>query len=154
MALKIIELINILIAAIAGGMYWGPWLALTISLKEFDTKTFLAVVHRLNKNMAPLMTVLSPLSLLATIAVLVLSYNNHPTTFYFTLAGFVSYLSAVVVTVTIEVPVVKQMITWTESTLPANWMQLRDRWGKFHIVRVMAAVIGLIFLLAGILFDR
>jgi uncharacterized membrane protein len=151
MALKIVALINVLVSAFVGGMYWGPWLAMTISLKSFDTKTFLAIVRRLNLNMAPLMTLLSPLSLLTSIAVLVLSYKQR-TTFYFTLAGFIFFLAALLVTVTMEVPIVKQIVTWTETTLPENWAQLRDRWGKFHIVRVTAGIIGLTLLIAGILF--
>jgi len=151
MALKIVALINILVSAIVGGMYWGPWLALTISLKSFEAKVFLAIVMRLYHNMAPLMTVLSPLSLLTSVAVLFLSYKRE-TTFYFTLAGFFFFLTALIVTVTIEVPIVKQIVTWTESTLPGNWEQLRDRWGKFHIVRVMAGIVGLTLLIAGMLF--
>ena len=54
---------------------------------------------------------------------------------------------------TIEVPIVKQIMTWTEITLPTNWEQLRDRWGKFHVVRVVSSIIGLTFLLLGIVFD-
>jgi uncharacterized membrane protein len=152
MTLKIVELINIILSAIVGGMYWGPWLALTKSLKKLDTKVFLAVVSRLNQNMAPLMTVLSPLSLVTTILVLIISYNNQNTTFYFTLAGFMLFLIALIVTMTIEVPIVKQIVTWTEATLPRDWEQLRDRWGKFHVLRVIAGITGLIFLLVGILF--
>ena len=153
MTFKIIELINIVISAMVGGMYWGPWLALTISLKKFDTKTFLIIVSRLNKNMAPLMTVLSPLSLLTTILVLIFSYNNkNLISFYFTLIGFFSFLTALIVTITIEVPIVKQIVTWTETTLPTNWEQLRERWGKFHIVRVLAGILGLIFFLIGFIF--
>lgn len=152
MTLKIIELINITISAFVGGMYWGPWLALTISLKKFDTTVFLSVVKRLNQNMASLMTVLSPLSLLTTILVLVLSYNNSNTTFYFTLIGFVLFLVALIVTVTIEVPIVKQIVSWTETSLPTDWEQYRDRWGKFHLVRVIAGITGLISMLVGILF--
>jgi len=98
------------------------------------------------------MTILSPLSLLTTIVVLILSYNKHVTTFYFTLAGFIAFLIALIITVTIEVPIVKQIVIWTETTLPTNWEQLRDRWGKFHIVRVMAGIVGLALLLAGVLF--
>ncbi|MBA2612654.1 MAG: DUF1772 domain-containing protein [Bacteroidetes bacterium] len=152
MTLKIVALINIIISAIVGGMYWGPWLALTRSLKSFDAKVFLVIVKRLNQNMAPLMTVLSPLSLLTTILVLIISYNNQIATFYFTLVGFVLFLIALIVTVAIEVPIVKQIVTWTESTLPANWEQQRDRWAKFHLIRVISGIVGLIFLLAGILF--
>jgi uncharacterized membrane protein len=113
MTLKIVELINIVIAAIVGGMYWGPWLALTKSLKKFDSKVFLSVVNQLNQNMALLMTVLSPLSLLTIILVLIMTFSNHQTTFYFTLIGFVLFLMALIVTVSIEVPIVKQIITWT-----------------------------------------
>jgi hypothetical protein len=153
MTLKIIELINIIICAIVGGMYWGPWLALTISLKTFEPKIFLLIVRRLNQNMAPIMTILSPLSLMTTILVLIFSYHNHSTTFYFTIVGFISFLIALIVTMTIEVPIVKQIVMWTETTLPPNWEQLRDRWGKFHIIRVIAGITGLVFLLAGILFD-
>ncbi len=152
MTLKIIELINIVISAMVGGMYWGPWLALTKSLKKFDSKVFLSVVGQLNQNMAPLMTILSPLSLVTTILVLIISYDNHNATFYFTFIGFLLFLMALIVTLIIEVPIVKKIVTWTETTLPSNWEQLRDRWGKFHILRVMAGIIGLIFLLAGILF--
>lgn len=153
MTLKIIELINIVISALVGGMYWGPWLALTRSLKTFDTSIFLSIVSRLNKNMAALMTVLSPLSLFTSMLVLILSYNNQNTTFYFTLVGFVLFLIALIVTMVIEVPIVKQIVTWTETTLPTNWEQLRDRWGKFHIVRVIAGVVGLVCLLAGAIFN-
>ena len=149
--LKALALINILVSAIVGGMYWGPYLALTKSLKEFELNSFLAIVNRLNKNMAPLMTVLTPLSLLTTIPVLILSYSNQAA-FCFSLMGFLCFVSALFVTIKIEVPIVKQVITWTESTLPTNWQELRDKWGRFHIVRVGCGILGLIFLLVGLFF--
>ena len=153
MTLKIAEIINIVFSAIVGGMYWGPWLALSRSLKDFSPAVFLPVVGRLNKNMAPLMTVLTPLSLLAAIPVLVITYRNHQTTaFYFTVAGFLFFALALFVTVTIEVPIVKQIVTWTEKTLPENWQQLRDKWGSFHIVRVAAGIAGLISFLIGAIY--
>ena len=153
MTLKTIELINIILCAIVGGMYWGPWLALTRSIKHFEPTVFLTIVNRLNTNMAPLMTVLTPLSLLTTIPVLIIAYiEKQTTTFYFTFVGFAFFITALIVTVSIEVPIVKQIITWTDTSLPENWEQLRDKWGKFHIVRVLAGVLGLVFLVAGVLF--
>ena len=153
MILKILELINILFAAMVGGMYWGPWLALTRSLQEFRPSVFLAVVNRLNQNLASLMTVLSPLSLLTAIPVLALSYNSgQMLTFWFTIAGLLFFLLALIVTVAIEVPIVKQIVTWTETTLPSNWKALRDKWGSFHVVRVGAGLAGLISFLIGALF--
>ena len=66
-----------------------------------------------------------------------------------TIAGLLFFALALIVTVMIEVPIVEQIITWTETTLPENWRQLRDKWGSFHIIRVGAGIAGLISFLIG-----
>jgi len=147
-----LELVSIVLSALVGGMYWGPWLALSRSLKTFNPEVFLAVVDRLNQNMAGLMTILTPLSLLSILPVLALSYARQPVTFFLYLAGFFCFLIALLVTVLIEVPIVKQIVTWTVQALPHNWEQLRDRWGAFHVVRVVAGIAGLGFLVGGAIF--
>lgn len=151
MVLKLFELLNIILSAVVGGMYWGPWLALSRSLATFNPDAFLAIVNRLNQNMAPLMTFLTPAGLLATLPTLYLTFGSHPTTFYLTLAGFVSFLVALVVTVRIEVPLVMQMVGWDAANLPPHWQQVRDRWVNFHIIRVVAGLAGLMLLVAGAL---
>jgi len=52
----------------------------------------------------------------------------------------------------VEVPIVQQIVTWTPSTLPENWRQLRDRWMRFHVIRVVAGVASLIFLVVAAIF--
>jgi hypothetical protein len=81
----------------------------------------LDIVDRMNKNMGPLMTILTPVALLSIVPVLFISYNQRPLTFYLYLMGLVLFILALVVTVIIEVPIVKQIGTWTVSTLPHNW---------------------------------
>jgi uncharacterized membrane protein len=151
MTLTICTLISIMLAALVAGLFWGPWLALTRSMATFEPNVFLAIVDRLNRNMAPLMTLLLPVSLLSMGAVLFLTYGDRPATFFLTLAALVSFVVALLVTVMIEVPIVKQITTWTVATLPANWRQLRDRWGAFHIIRVVAGMAGFALLVAGAL---
>src|ERR1700674_5220265 len=46
----------------------------------------------------------------------------------------------------------KQIVTWKVSTLPANWEELRDRWGAFHVVRIVAAIAGFVFVVGGAIF--
>jgi uncharacterized membrane protein len=152
MALKICELVSIVLSAVVGGMYWGPWLALSRSLNAFKPEVFLDVVDRLNGNMAGLMTGLTPAGLLSILPVLFLSYRERPGTFYLNAAGFISFALALLVTVLIEVPIVKQITGWTPQTLPKNWTQLRDRWGSFHIFRVVGGIAGLALLVAGAIF--
>jgi len=150
--LKICELINIVLSALVGGMYWGPWLALSRSMPTFKPEVFLDIVNRMNRNMEFVMTILTPVALLSTAPVLFFSYKEQPRTFYLTLIGFVMFIVALLVTMLIEVPIVKQIVTGTVGTLPANWQQLCDRWGAFHIIRVVAGIGGLVLLVAGAIF--
>jgi hypothetical protein len=126
--------------------------ALSRSLRIFTPEVFLAIVQRMNRNMAPVMTLLMPAALLSMVPVLFISYREQTRTLYLTLTGFALFLVALLVTVLVEVPIVKQIETWTVSTLPANWRQLRDRWGAFHLVRIVAGAAGLVLLLVGAIF--
>jgi len=151
MMLKSVELLSVLLTALTGGMFWGPWLGLTISMRTFEPAVFLVLTDRLARNIGAVMTWLLPLALAGMLPVLVLSYAHRPATFYLTLAAFGFYLLALVVTMAIEVPLVKQMVRWTQATLPPDWQRVRDRWGAFHVVRVGSALLGLGLLVAGAL---
>jgi hypothetical protein len=52
----------------------------------------------------------------------------------------------------VEVPIVKEIVSWTAGTLPANWQQQRDRWVRFHLIRVVAAVLSVVLLVIGAVF--
>jgi uncharacterized membrane protein len=149
--LKTFELISVVLSAFVAGVFWGPWVGLTRLIRTFQPDFFLAIVHRLNLNLGPVMTILMPAALLSIGPLLLFSFHQ-PETFYFTLAAFVLFFIALLVTVIVEVPIVQQIDKWTVSTRPANWQQLRDRWGSFHITRVAASFAGLALLVAGAIF--
>jgi uncharacterized membrane protein len=121
-------------------------------MRRFKSEVFLDIVSQMNRNMESAMTILTPVALLSITPVLFFSYNEQRRTFYLTLAGFALFIVALVVTMLVEVPIVKQIVTWTAETLPGNWQQLRDRWGAFHIIRVVAGVGGLALIVAGAIF--
>jgi hypothetical protein len=152
MTLKILQIISIVLSALVAGMFCGPWVALTRSINTFKPDVFLAIVHRMNRNMAQVMTMLMPAALLSILPVLFISYNERAKTFFLTLIGFGLFFVALLVTVLVEVPIVKQFEGWTVSTLPDNWEQLRDRWGAFHLIRIVASLAGLVLLLVGAIF--
>jgi uncharacterized membrane protein len=150
--MKTWELISIVLSALVAGMFHGPWVALSRSMKTFTPEVFLAIVDRMNRNMAPAMTVLMPASILSIIPVLLLSYHERPLTFYLSAAAFALFVVALLVTVLIEVPIVEEIVTWKIASLPSNWQQLRDRWMRFHIIRVIAGVTSLVLLVVGAIF--
>jgi uncharacterized membrane protein len=150
--MKTWELTSIVFSALTAGMFHGPWIALSRSMKTFSPEVFLEIVDRMNHNMAPVMTVLMPGTMLSIIPVILLSYRQRPMVFYLSTVALLLFLIALLVTVVIEVPIVQQIVTWTPSTLPKNWQQLRDRWMKFHVLRVIAGIASLLFLLVGAIF--
>jgi len=106
----------------------------------------------MNRNMAPVMTVLMPGTMLSIVPVMLFSYRRQPMVFYFNTVALLLFLIALLVTVLVEVPIVQQIVSWTPSTLPANWQHLRDRWMRFHVLRVIAGMASLVSLLVGAIF--
>jgi len=152
MSLKVCEFTSIVLSALVAGMFLGPWVALTRSIGSFELELLLTLVRRLNRNMAPVMTVLMPAALLSQLTVLFVSYGDRPRTFYLASAAFVLYLIALFVTAVVEVPIVKRIVIWTVSTRPEDWEQVRDRWGVFHLIRIVSSLAGFILLVAGSIF--
>jgi uncharacterized membrane protein len=150
--MKTWELISIVCSALVAGMFYGPWAALSRSMRTFAPEVFLAIVDRMNRNMAPVMTVLMPAALLAMIPVLIGSYWAYPKVFSLYSAAFVLFIVAVAVTVLVEVPIVKEIVSWTVATLPANWQQVRDRWVRVHVIRVATGIASLVLLLIAAIF--
>jgi uncharacterized membrane protein len=150
--MKTWELISIIFSALTVGMFHGPWIALSRSMKTFTPEFFLEIVDRMNRNMAPVMTVLMPGTMLSIIPVILFSYRRQPMVFYSNTVALLLFLLALLVTVLVEVPIVQQIVSWTPSTLPANWQQLRDRWMRFHVLRVIAGMASLVSLLIGAIF--
>ena len=150
--MKTWELASIVCSALVAGMFYGPWAALSRSMRTFAPEVFLAIVDRMNRNMAPVMTVLMPAALLAMIPVLIASYGTYPKVFSLYAAAFILFIVALAVTVLVEVPIVKEIATWTVATLPANWQQVRDRWVRFHVIRVVAGLASLVLLLIAAIF--
>ena len=146
------QLVAILLAALVVGVFRGPWVGLTRSIASFPIGSFLAIGHRLNVNLAPLMTWLMPASLLAATPVLVLSAGSRPATFVLTLSGVALFVLALAVTVVVEVPIAQRIDAWSsepEGSLPSDWARQRDRWAAVHVVRVVAGILGLALLVAG-----
>ena len=149
MALKICELVSILLLTFVSGMYWGPWLGVSRSFSVLEPNILLPVVRNMGSNMSSLMTILVPVALLSVVPVLVLSYHAFPITFGLALAALLLFTLTLIVTMLVEVPIVSQITAWTPSTLPDDWQQTRDRWGAFHLLRVIPSVAGLVLMLAG-----
>ena len=87
MTLKIWEIVSILLSALVGGMFWGPWVGLSRSIATFKPEVFLAIGHRMGRNFATIMPILMPAALLAIVPVLLLARNVRPGSSIFSWLG-------------------------------------------------------------------
>jgi hypothetical protein len=51
-------------------------------------------------------------------------------------------------------PVNREIVTWRENTLPANWRERRDQWEFAHAASAVLHAISLVALLSAVLSDR
>jgi len=139
---------GIVLVGLVVGVYWGPWIALTRTIATFEPAVLLPLVARLSANLAPVMTVLMPLALLVVAAVVAVAAFGHPVTLILAAVAFVLLALTLVVTMAVEVPIVKTIESWTVDTLPPDWRARRDRWVSFHLLRLVPGVVALALLAA------
>lgn len=54
------------------------------------------------------------------------------------------YVLVLVVTIGFEVPLNKQIQSWTPTSTPSGWQHIRDVWLERHILRTISSVLGFI----------
>ena len=56
------------------------------------------------------------------------------------IAGLLLMLSAMAITLIVEVPIDNLIAIWTEATLPPDWQEIGARWAAFHTLRTFLAL--------------
>jgi uncharacterized membrane protein len=152
MDINAFELIAIVLTGVVTGVFFGPWLGLSRSIDQFSRETFLAIGKRMIGNLRPVMPVLMPLAILSVIAAAVMLHSTSICGFWLTVAGLALFLGALLITLTVEVPIDNQIRRWTLETMPAEWEQIRDRWERFHALRTFASLGAFVLVTAGAIF--
>jgi uncharacterized membrane protein len=67
------------------------------------------------------------------------------------IASLLLIIGALVITTAIEVPINKQVVTWTNENVPGNWQQLRGRWQCYNVVRVILALLSFVLFVTAVI---
>lgn len=102
--------------------------------------------------MLPLAVVLI-LGLFFTVVSAVLARHDR-LSFYLLIASGICIITGVLVTVLGNWPINHQIITWSVSSPPSNWTELRDQWWRFHVARAVIGIAGLGFQILAALLRR
>ena len=148
LATRATQFVAILLQVLVVGAFWGSWIGLSRFMDTLTPATFVEVWHVMMEGYGPIMSVLMQVTPLATLLAGILVYRRNPLAGVLTLAGFVCVAGATAITLIVNVPIDEMMAGWTASTLPADWMQIRDRWEASHTARTFVTLGGLAVTLA------
>ncbi len=84
------------------------------------------------------------------ILLFVAAYLNRGAARWMFLASGLLLLAGIVVTVAIEVPINKQVVTWDPQALPENFVAIHERWLQFHVVRTVMGAVGFVCAAVGL----
>jgi uncharacterized membrane protein len=134
--IKTVQFATLLLFSLVTGVFWGTWFSLSRSMSVITAGTFLEVGRLMIANLGGPMSVLMPAALLAALLLCVFLYRGrHTQAALFASAAFVLMIIALVVTLTVNVPIDRQIQSWTTETLPPDWQAIRDRWEFYHGLR-------------------
>ena len=134
------QLATIILFALVMGVFWGTWFSLARSMSSISATTFLEIGQTMIQNLRVPMAILSPTAIIVSVATLFVIPDKKSLQFYLAVAGAVLMTAAIGITLLVNVPIDNQIKTWTAATLPANWMEIRERWETFHTARTFVSL--------------
>ena len=151
-ATKAVQFATLLLFSLVTGVFWGTWFSLSRSMAEITPGTFLEVGRLMIANLGGPMSGLMPLTLLSALVLCVLLFRGRqPRASLLAGAALVLMAIALVITLVVNVPIDRQIVSWTTAALPPDWRAIRDRWEFYHGLRTVVSLAGLACLFASTL---
>jgi len=141
---KSIGFANLLVVALIAGTVFGIWLGYDPA--SLSPGTYIEQQQEVIRALNVRMPVLGAIAILLTISSAVLARTERRA-LYLLVAAVACLLVAGLVTRFGNQPINAIVMTWNAHTPPADWMNLRDEWWKWHIVRTLAMIGGLSLIL-------
>jgi hypothetical protein len=139
--------------ALVTGVFWGTWFSLSRSIAAVSPATFLENGKIFIGNLAVPMRILMPGAILCGLFTAFLARKERAV-FGFVLAGSLLMILAMIITLSVNVPIDNRIKTWTLQTLPADWGRIRDHWETFHTLRTFVSIAALASVVAAALKAR
>ena len=137
---SVLRFINIILAAILAGTSFGIWLGFNPA--NLSPATY---VEQQQNMLGSLNVLMISLVILATIITLLSAWlqKSDKSVFITLLIAAAFFISCIIISRFGNQPLNNIIMTWTSSSLPENWFEIRDQWWSFHIMRTIAELIAL-----------
>jgi len=149
-----IRLVVVFFAALATGGLMVNWIGLGRAMSRLSVSTYVEFHQATNHTFNPYMPIVVVGALLGGILLAVISPGIHSLSGELAVAGSVCYAAVLVIALSTDVRINKQIARWSVQSPPDDWALIRANWIRFHIVRTLFSPPGLAFYLLACLVSR
>jgi uncharacterized membrane protein len=134
-----LELIVLLIAALATGGLMVNWVGLARAMAPLSPSTYIEFHQSTNRTFDPYMPIVVIGAIAGGIALAVAS-GIHTASGQLSAFGVVCYVAVIAIGVPTCVRMNKQVARWSIGNPPGDWAAVRARWIRFHVIRTLFSV--------------
>jgi hypothetical protein len=134
-----IRFVNVILAGLLAGIIFGIWIG--FNPQNLSAATYVEQQQNTIKSLNTLMPLLGLITIIITITSAFMQRISKRT-FFTLLAAALFLIISGLITRFGNQPINSIVMTWTNNSIPDNWMELRDRWWSLHILRTVAALLA------------
>jgi uncharacterized membrane protein len=138
-----LQLVVVFFAALATGGLMVNWIGLGRAMSRLSVSTYVEFHQATNYTFDPYMPIVVAGALLGGIVLAILSPGIHSLFGELAIAGSLCYVAVLVVALSTNVRINKQIACWSAQNPPDDWTLVRASWVRFHIVRTLFSLPGL-----------
>ena len=144
-AVAVVQFVAVLATGLLAGIFLGDRMGASFARPALSPSSFVKFQQVQHVHFAKMMPILMGIAILSDVAWLVL-IRAHARTMGFVFLGLatLAYVSVLVLTRAINVPINNRLMTWSASSPPSNVMEVWARWEQVHTVRTALAVFGFV----------
>jgi hypothetical protein len=149
-----LQLAVVTFAALATGALMVNWIGLGRAMSRLSASTYVEFHQATNHTFDPYMPIVVMAAILGGIVLAILSSGIYSLSGVLAMAGFVCYAAVLAITLPTNLRINKQIGRWLVQSPPDDWASIRARWVRFHILRTLFSLPGLVFYILACLVNR
>jgi uncharacterized membrane protein len=134
-----LELIVLLVAALATGGLMVNWVGLARAMAQLSPCTYVELHQSTNRTFQPYMPIVVVGAIVGGV-VLAVASGIHTASGQLSAFGAVCYAAVIAITLPTDLPINKQVARWSIENPPGDWAAVRARWIRFHVIRTLFSV--------------
>ena len=139
----VLRFINVFCAGIAAGTFVLVLFALIPTISSLSPAAGLQFHQGFDMRVDRYNPAAVLITLLTALALLFVEGDMTTTSGVATLIGFVCTIGVIVVSLVFNIPINRRIRGWSVDSVPAEFVDLRQRWNTFHAVRTALGVLAL-----------